>query len=416
MKKSLIYILSSLALAGSIASCSSDDEGARSKYVAAPVTTPELTLTASETDANEAVNKFSYDFAVKTLTDDYYKEQNVNPAVSPVSAMVCLGVMANSFDDEASKKICEMVGVKNQADLNSLITKLMRFLPDKSNGAVTELANSVWYAERYEVKEEYVANMNRTFYSDVTAADLSSERAMNEIDGWVNEKTHGLIPEISEMLNPSSDLVTVLLNATYFSGAWMNKFDKAKTHARTFDATTGEVGCEMMYQEMRRIRYGADELAQTVVLPFAGSCSMILMLPYENGSVDGLLTSLDYESWMSGLNNLALSNVNISLPKFETEVTLTRLDKVFKSMGCDIDNLSLVKMGIGERSEFNVFQKNAISVDEEGAKLASVTGNTGDTMAPSGESVNVDFNRPFVYFVRNNLSGTILMAGRVERP
>ena len=66
--------------------------------------------------------------------------------------------------------------------------------------------------------------------------------------------------------------------------------------------------------------------------------------------------------------------------------------------------------------------QTSISVDEEGTELAAVTGGF-DALAPfpsedeiETPKVKVDFDRPFMYMVRNRVTGAILMAGVVTNP
>ena len=54
-----------------------------------------------------------------------------------------------------------------------------------------------------------------TYQASLKRCDLSSAETMNEINDWVNEKTHGLIPSIlDEPMDPGIRMT--LLNAVYF--------------------------------------------------------------------------------------------------------------------------------------------------------------------------------------------------------
>jgi serpin B len=79
-------------------------------------------------------------------------------------------------------------------------------------------------------------------------------------------------------------------------------------------------------------------------------------------------------------------------------------------------NATLTKAGIVGLSNPTIRQNTFTTVNEEGTIVAAITGIGEMTMGLSGESlpkVEVNVNRPFLFFVRNNVTGTILMAGRV---
>ena len=60
-----------------------------------------------------------------------------------------------------------------------------------------------------------------------------------------------------------------------------------------------------------------------------------------------------------------------------------------------------------------VRQANVFSIDEEGGEAATVTGvQGGDVSAPMEHCI---MNRPFLFFVRENKTNTILYAGKVNK-
>ena len=107
--------------------------------------------------------------------------------------------------------------------------------------------------------------------------------------------------------------------------------------------------------------------------------------------------------------------VNLSLPRFNTGST-SKLNDVLDAMGIDCNYTTLSKMGIDKQVVYNIVQKTSNSVNEDGAVAAAATSNTMCTSP--GESVEYDritltFNRPFMFFIVNDKTGAILMAGRI---
>jgi serine protease inhibitor len=63
--------------------------------------------------------------------------------------------------------------------------------------------------------------------AEIEGLDFTSPSALETINGWVNTKTHGKIPEILKEITPNR--VMFLLNAIYFKGIWSKEFNKQST-------------------------------------------------------------------------------------------------------------------------------------------------------------------------------------------
>ena len=72
----------------------------------------------------------------------------------------------------------------------------------------------------------------------------------------------------------------------------------------------------------------------------------------------------------------------------------------------------------GNRELFisEVIHKAFVSVDEEGTEAAAATAVVMSLSAAPEEPVEFTADRPFVFLIRDNLTGTILFVGRVVNP
>lgn len=242
--------------------------------------------------------------------------------------------------------------------------------------------------------------------------DLSSEDTMNEINQWVDEKTHGLIDSILD--EPMSENIRMtLLNAVYFKAAWLRAFQKEATYQQTFHGTEGSAEVSMMHQQ-ESFDYAENDDYQMVRLPYYGGYAMTVYLPKdaktaEKWSEEGYLQALGSETqeWNT-------REVLLSLPKFEMECK-AKLKDTLQELGLDTlfnesvyDRVSEDPLAVG-----SVFHKTAIKNDENGTEAAAVTMIMVETMAliEPEEPVEMTVDHPFYFTISHQETGLKLFEG-----
>lgn len=127
-----------------------------------------------------------------------------------------------------------------------------------------------------------------------------------------------------------------------------------------------------------------------------------------------VMASMDTKSEYKTLSSL-------KMPKFELEYdSRNKLDDSLKELGCiDMYQSQTADFGSIAPSFFvsNTIHKTVLKVDEEGSKAAAaVTANRALTCPAPSDEVGVDFvvDRPFVFCIRDKVSGIILFIGEVN--
>lgn len=384
-------------------------------------TTRTISLSAPEEAANASLNRFSFDFLGKAAENPLmFEKKDGNIAVSPVSASMCLAMLANSGDTELETAIARMLGEDNLPHLNETCGKLMRYLPSTSNGAILNLANSVWYNTLYSPTEAWGNGLATNFGASVYGIEFA-DRNVPLINGWCSDNTNGRIPTIIEKLDPNS--IAHLINAFYFQGKWLSDFDPSLTDTQPFDGLDGKKDVRMMHNTLT-LDYNRNEEFENVTVPFFGSSRIVFVLPAEGKSATELAAGFTYEKWRDALAGSGRAKVNLSLPKYKIE-TSADVTEIFAALGMP-GSFAMEKMGIrmqnGDIAAGCVLirQKTSASIDETGAEAAAITDAEIDLFAPDGgkqeelKEVNLTFNRPFLYFIENDRTGTILLAGVVN--
>ena len=285
--------------------------------------------------------------------------------------------------------------------------------------SILETANAMYVDEKMKMSSSFddLADiLSNTYQASLKRCDLSSEETMNEINDWVNEKTHGLIPSIlDEPMDPSIRMT--LLNAVYFKAAWVNAFEKELTDKQIFHGKEGDISVDMMHQQ-DHFEYAENDEYQMIRLPYHGGCEMTVYLPKDS-------TAADKWSEKDYLYQLGLEadkqewdrrEVSLSMPKFEMEYG-NELKDILKELGlegifdgCIYDRLTDAEMAVG-----SIYHKTAIKNDENGTEAAAVTMMLMEAMAllPEDDIVEMNMDHPFYFTISNTETGLKLFEGCV---
>ncbi len=397
--KNIFMALSAVML---IQSCSDDTEVINHGKIP-PL--DKIEFTASEAKVNDALNTFGSKMFNKVVASD---EIGDCVSFSPLSASICLAMVANSCDEEMEHALTDILGYSDVATLNSTCQQLMRFMVSGSNGGETLIANSCWVNDGYSFVDRWKDLMATNYYADVNQLDFADEGSKNVLDKWCSDNTKGLIPRIDRTISP--DLICVLINALYFRGEWDSKFNVDKTISDIFNGRDHKGDVKMMKAD-KVYDYLGTEKFEAVSLKM-GNSQMRFILPLEGNAIDEL-TESDLFNETNVLAEWRKALVHLSLPRFEVRNSAD-VTEILKEMGMPL-GCSFDRMGIERHGSVNIKQQTYTSIDEEGARVASITHTGVDTANPdfADEEVTMKFDRPFIYYVQNEITGTVLMAGVV---
>lgn len=346
-------------------------------------------------------------------------------SISTALAMTYAGAAGNTQREMAEVLKFDMEQKKLHAAFADLEKAMKGF--DSHADVEMSIANSLWPQIGYPFLPEYLALLSEYYNTSVTPVDyrFDPDRARILINTWVEERTKDRIRNLIPygVLTPLTRLV--LVNAIYFKGDWKFPFDPDLTEESDFFVSQSKtVEVLMMYQQ-QRFRYAQAEGVQVLELPYAGDdLSMILVLPDRSQELSELedRITLDMISRWQGL--MRNQQVRVYLPKFTMTSTFS-LKGALISMGMS-DAFSDQRAdfsGMDGRTDWlyigDVLHKAFVSVGEEGTEAAAATAVVvNERSAPSSPQVPPLFraDRPFLFFIQDNHTKSILFMGRVSDP
>ena len=378
------------------------------------------------TVAEEAVSEESYDFAFRFLEAvDSTMPDGTNYIVSPFSAQVALAMAMNGAADSTYLEVRDVLGYNGMDidDINSYNKKLIDGLDCVAEDIRVDIANSLWVNNNIflnsftEVLPEYKFSMLENYDAEVQALDFSNPSTLNHINRWCSSHTNSLIEKAFDFINPYS--VAILLNAVYFKAPWNEPFEKKYNTMGFFDSDS-KGSQEVVYMNHNfDAKYYKNDKFEITAKAYGKSAryAFYIVLPRKGATTDECFEELSTDLWEN--RSFELVEVDMSIPKFKIE-NRTSLIPALKSMGisraftadADFSNLAT-----GDSIHItDVSQSNIFMIDEKGAEGASATKvEIGYDSAPLPlKKVDFKVNRPFLFFVMENSTKTVLFAGKVS--
>jgi serine protease inhibitor len=178
-----------------------------------------------------------------------------------------------------------------------------------------------------------------------------------------------------------------------------------------------------MHQE-ENLNAAKDNNLTIVDIPYGqGNYSMLVVLPDADITTSDVAEALSPSQWNEWIELLANNNthkVELSMQRFKYKYKrLLKNDLIDMGMGiafsdlADFSNISDQELKISR-----VIHQSFIETDEEGTEAAAATivEIVFKTSGLEPSVWKVEINRPFLYFIHETSTGTILFMGRVSDP
>ena len=403
-----------MALAILFVGCSNDDDGGGGR----PKERKKIELSRSEQVMTEETTDFAFRFFQQVNQSETVQP---NWMVSPLSASMALGMITNGAAGNTLAELKSTLGFSEASidEMNAYYRRLLTEMPDLDNTTRLELANSIWINEEFKVKSPFVDVNKQMYDAEVRNLDFSSSKALSTINNWASDKTHGLIPQVLQSVEPSAAMY--LLNALYFKGIWQedHKFDRKNTQPEDFTNADGSVTKVQMMNQTNKYAFNYNDFFWMARFNY-GNCaySMTVLLPDADHTLDECLEALTAENWKKWNKDWGMRTLIVKMPRFEIEYNKDLIDDMkalgindaFNPMYADFSNMSDNALLLSLLKQYT-----RLKVDEEGTEAAAVTigGMVSAAPPPSTGPVPFHLNRPFVFTISETSTGTILFMGKV---
>jgi len=421
------FMLLTFSLSGCADSPSEEDlsnaTGGEAQTVAP--STPKVPIDANtvskipQTATSQAVNAFA------TSLYAQLKTQAGNLFLSPYSlssalTMIYAGARGNTKEEMA--KVLHLG--TNETAIHNGFGELERSLSANPATYQLSVANAIWVQKRKVfLAAEFAELLQDAYQAGVKTADFenSAEVERTRINRWVAKQTAQKIQELLTpgLLTPQTQLV--LTNAIYFKGQWQWPFNPEDTRELPFIKLDGsQIKVPTMYQK-EKFAYLEDDQVQMIELPYQSSASspglsMVILLPTQTDGVGLSKLEEKLADYLRASSDLKSQEVSVYLPKFKVAATF-QLKEILQQLGMQeaFDPGTADFSGMTENKALAisaVVHQAFVEVNEEGTEAAAATAVVGSR----GRSLVFRADHPFVFWIKDNASGTLLFLGRVMTP
>lgn len=401
-----------------------------------------ILLKAQEENTFPEMTKVNNGFGIsmyQTIVSDPSDVGRDNLIFSPISITTALMMTYAGAKGETAQAFEDVFQVSNGYEKHYEFGEYLETLQEANNAEnIIAIANSLWPQEGLFIQKPYQTILSECYKDSVYYVDFqnNTEAARQKINQWISDKTQKLIPELlkSYHLDPPPSLAIV--NALYFKGKWDSSFEESNTKKDSFYTESGQISqVPFMHHRINRI-FGYKEYNDFMVLylPFqidflSPVSFMTLVLPKENIPLIELeekITSDFYEEnihiigkqlFFGEVSNKPVEAIDLYLPKFKVRTPL-ELKEILEQMGLEIifNQAKADFSGINSKLFVSkVIHEAFLQVNEEGAEGGAATA-VLSVERGGGGAIELKFNRPFLFYLCEGQTGSILFQGRITNP
>lgn len=321
-------------------------------------------------------------------------------------------------------ELCRTTNFRDDIEIDGVFQSITA-PQDRSNKNELTLASVILLNKGVSLNPQFQRSTNNNTLID--SLDFSQEKSIHTVNQWASDATKGTIKQI---LNPNgqyADLKILLASAVYFRGEWREQFKPAGD--KFFNSANRGQAYQTPFMTIERnFRYGeVDDLnkqhiASWVELPYTDDrFSMVILKPESRVALSTVIDQLDIFKFIKQDLRVGLSEVNVTMPKFELRSSSSLVaplqtmgvNSIF-SQGAELPGLISNEKAVVS----DMVQEAFIDVDEKGTKASAVTTVNVITLSASYPDDTIQFfvDKPFLAIVLEKKQNIPLFYAKVTNP
>ena len=363
---------------------------------------------------------------------DLYRAVSSEPGnlfMSPYSIATALSMTYAGAAGATAQEMAQVLHIPGSASQwheasGALLESLNRGV--SLGGYELSIANRLWGQTGWVFLDAFLSTLRDLYQAPLEQADFIAdpEAARQIINQWVEDQTHDRIQELIPPDGLSDMTRLVLANAIYFKGTWLAQFDPDLTREGPFWLSPG-VSVQAQFMSMKSTTqrfahaYAPPSEVRLLELPYEGEdVSMVVLLPEDAdgmAELEAALTVDQIDHWYGLIRECDVTEV--LLPRW-TVTSSFDLEPTLSDLGMPTAFIPAMADFSGMDDSQDLFidhirHKAFVQVNEEGTEAAAAT---EVDMGYTGLPPFFKADHPFLFYIRDNVTGSILFLGRVSDP
>jgi len=366
-------------------------------------------LSVQEQELINSTNNLSMDI----LKAEYLQNEHENFLFSPMSVGMTLGMVYNSVGEKEKSQIQHFMGLESlvEKEINKSYNDLLSFL-QVSNQLEISCANSLWFSTDININENFRTRVMAYYDAEISELNFYKSSSYELINNWGYSKTNGTFERLIEIA-PLKNTEIFFVNAFSLNASWKNNnFFQTKND---FYTSKGEkLKINTLNWDGMNVKLNENDVCSFLEIPFENDQFLFSVVqPDEKGTLIDFIESFTIDELKSLTENAYEFKANVSLPDINFAS-----DKPLKST---LSNLGLkdIFLPTTDLSPSFIERNKRISEINHKAKINLKSKlsayDNGATFTDSNLKL-YSANQPFLYFVRDRHTKTVLFAGYFTNP
>ncbi|XP_069581190.1 serpin peptidase inhibitor, clade A (alpha-1 antiproteinase, antitrypsin), member 10a [Brachyistius frenatus] len=347
---------------------------------------------AKRTDGNVFLSPFTLSIALTAL---------LSAAEGPTRDDLLLGLTLNGLDPQT---------------LPDLFQTLRSTVLQGSDTTSLRQGVAVFPSETYPMSSSYLDLVQTKFGGNAQLLSYAEpHQAIDTVNHWAQEQTGDQVRELVSSLDQQTQLLVA--TAAFYQTQFSPAFNASSTQDERFYVDRYHViVVPMMFRADKYfLAYDRSVKAGVLKLPMADGAAMLVVLPDEDVDIITVEEQVTADKIRGWIHQLKKTKLEVQLPRFLLEGSYALKDvlQTLEITQVFLDDADLSNMGGAKGPRLTeVYHKSVIAVEESSDDITAGGGAATFSTPPP----RLTINRPFIFVIYHQSSGSLLSMGRVANP
>ncbi|XP_072395805.1 serine protease inhibitor 27A-like [Diabrotica undecimpunctata] len=357
-----------------------------------------------------------------------YSPTYKNLLVSPISLRIILALLYQGSSGITKREFESVMHFTDQQSVREEFRDIINKLQVAESPEYTLNLGTRVFLDIPVAPQQKFASITKDFFkTDLVLTNFTDKKGSADmINSWAEKLTNGRIHKLIDSAD-LADALMVIANAVYFKGTWKYQFPNQTVDK--FYVPDGNnffsIQARFMAVEDKFYFHESPLLdAKILRLPYKGGrYSMFIVLPNSKGGLPSLIKQININNLKSLLYLMDQRLINVKIPKFrfDFQARFSRTLQEFGLLQMFQNTASFPGIARGDSSILrklvvsDIVQKSGIEVNEYGSVVYAASAITiGNKFGEQTQTFHA--THPFMFYIEEELSGTVLFVGKVENP